>query len=166
MLFARHLLLMDPVLLCSSCPWSSQEGLVTNHMLGCTFFALKQSLKCKCCWSCFGFRISSKCHRDLTVFLLQQGTAQGFPHLGRDVLGPSHGLHLFHLAWRRSVPGAGTPLSCGPRQVLCLRPMICGEEDQQYPYINQRGLISAAVMSTPEIWGDTANKDAPNNLLH
>lgn len=45
-------------------------------------------------------------------------------------------------------------------------PTTCGEEDQQYPYFNQRGLISAAVMSTPEIWGDTANKDAPNNLLH
>lgn len=70
---------MDSLLLCSFfCPWSPQKGLVTNHMLGCTFFASKQSLKCKCCWLCSGFRISSKRKHDLTVFLLQLGATQGF----------------------------------------------------------------------------------------
>lgn len=67
------------MLLCSSfCLWSSQKGLVTNHVLGCTFVASKQSLKCKCCWLCSGFRISSKHKHDLTVFLLQLGPTQGF----------------------------------------------------------------------------------------
>lgn len=70
---------MDPMLPCSSfCLWSSQKGLVTNRVLGCTFVASKQSLKCKCCWLCSGFRISSKHKHDLTVFLLQLGATQGF----------------------------------------------------------------------------------------